>query len=117
MIVDFSRSCHEGLLSSITSTELRKIIIQTKQMYDCRGFLPRMERWASVDKHLCEVVDRLRAMGYRHTLEVQLRFTHVEDPSKNGSTKVLPGFREKGVVAIIDDACGDLIYRSSTHNR
>ena len=67
-----------------------------------------------MDEQLCEVVDRLRAMGHRHTLEVQLRFARVEDDSSNNDfTKILPRFEEKGVVTIIDRACGDLVYRSS----
>ena len=95
-----SSSIHETFLPSITSTELRKIIIQTKQMY---GFLQRMELWASVDKHLCEVVDRLPTTGHHH----MLYFPELEtDPSGNDFTKALPRFREKGIVTVI---CG--VYR------
>ena len=53
-------------------------------------------------KQLCEVVDRLRAMGPRHTLEVQLLSRVEGDSSENDLTKILPRF-EEGV--------------SSTHNR
>ena len=67
---------------------------------------------------MCEVVDRLRAMGHRHTLEVELRFSRVEgDSGGNDFTNILPRFEEKGVVTIIDRACGDLVYRSSARNR
>ena len=118
MTINLASSRHKDLLPSITSTELHKIIILAKEVYDWRVFLPQMEPWTSMDKQLCEVVDRLRAIGHCHTLEVQLRFTQVEgDPSKNGFAYVLPGFREKGVVTIIDGACGGLVHRSSTHNR
>ena len=117
IIINLPSSCHGVLLSSITSTELRKIIILTREKYNWRVFLRWVEPWPSVDKQLCEVVDRLRVMGHRHTLEVELRFVQVEgDPAEKDFTKVLPGFREKGVVTIIDDARGDLIYHSSTHN-
>ena len=72
--------------------------------------------WASVEKWFCEFADRLRTMGHRHTLEVELRFIQARsDPSENDFTKVFPRFREKGVVTIIDDARGDMVYRSSTH--
>ena len=55
----------------------------------------------STDEELCQVVDRLHAMGHRHTLEVQLRFTHFEgDPSENDLANVFSGFREKGIVTI-----------------
>ena len=65
-----------------------------------------------MDKQLCEVVDRLRAMGHHHTLEVELRFSRVEDDLIY-FTKIFPRFEEKGVVTITDRACGDLIYRSA----
>jgi len=105
----------EDLLPSITSTELRKIIILAQQGYDRRDFSLPIGRRGSVDKRLCGVVDRLRAMGYCHTLEVELRFTWVEGDLDDFTT-VLSEFREKGVVTIVDDVRGDLIYRSSTHN-
>ena len=114
--ISYPRSYHEGLLYSITSTELRKIIIRTQKKDSWKISLWEMEL-ASLDKQLCEVVDRLRVMGHRHTLEVQLHFNQIEgDHSKNDFTKIFPEFREKGVVTIIDDARGDLTYHSSTHN-
>ena len=104
-----------GVLPSITSTELRRIIILVTQEHDPGLFFLRM---TSTDKQLCEVVDRLRAMGYCHTLEVELRFSQVEClPGQNDFTKVFPGFREKGVVTVINDTGGGLVHRSSTHNR
>ena len=59
-----------------------------------------------MDKRLCEIVDRLRAIGHSHTLEVELRFTRVEgDPCKIDFTKVLSGLREKGVITILVRSC------------
>lgn len=72
-----------------------------------------------VDENLCDLVDRLRVLGYRHTLEVELRFHRVEvDPVEVGSLKFLPRFEEKGVV-IITDAVDDgrRVYYSSALNR
>jgi len=118
MIVDFQCSYHEVLLPSITSTELRKIVILPRGgTCSYMLFWGQLRLWASVDKQLCEVVDRLRAMGHPYMLEVELWFTQVEgDPGEIDFTKVLPEFREKGVVTVIDGACGGLTYRSSTHN-
>jgi len=114
MTVDFQDPYHEDLLPSITSTDLRKIVIQTRREYNCRVFSRQSELWDSLDEEFCEVVDRLRAVGHPHTLEVELRFTQVEGyPGEINFTKVLPGFREKGAVTIIDDACGDVVHRSS----
>ena len=115
MAINLPSSFYEVLLPSITSTELRKIIILVTEQYDPGLFFRRM---ALTDEQLCEAVDRLHARGYRHTLEVELRFSQVEClPGKNDFTKVFPWFREKGVVTVINDAFGDLVHRSLTHNR
>lgn len=111
-------STYQALLSSITSAELRKIIIMVRYMDDWRMFLRRMEPWASIDEWLCELVDRLRAAGHRHTLEVELCFTYAEgDLSEICFTKFFSGFREKGAVAVIDATRGNRALHSSTHNR
>ena len=116
MAIDMPDSLHEVLLPSITSSRLRKIIILVTKERDPGIFFLRM---TSMDRQLCGVVDRLHAMEYRHsTLEVELRFSQVEClPGKNDFTEIFPRFREKGVVTVINDACGDLVHRSSTHNR
>lgn len=71
--------------------------------YDWRTFTQRIEAWASIDKELCTVVDRLGAMGYRHTLEAELRLVRIEgDHGECDFTELLPEFGEKGVVTIVD---------------
>jgi len=73
--------------------------------------------WASIDKQLCELVTRLGAAGYRHTLEVEVRLTELNDDRRRYKfTEFLPEFRENGVVTIIDAAC-DLVLHSSTGSR
>lgn len=108
-------STHEALLSSIISTDLRKITIPTRQMYNWRIFLSLMELWGSIDKQLCDLVDRLRATGYHHTLEVELCFTLCEGyPNEDDFTKFLPGFREKGTVTVICATRDDQAIHRST---
>ena len=115
MIMSLPSQFYEALLPSITSTEFRRIVILATEQCGPRTFFLRM---ASMDEQLCKVVDRLRAMGYHHTLEVELRFAEVEClPGKNDFTKVFPWFRERGVVTVINDTCGDLVHRSSAHSR
>jgi len=99
--------------SSITSTELRKIIMRMGYM-DGGGVFPRgMEMW--IDKQLCWLVDWLHAMGHRHTLEVELHFINTEGGlSKVDFARLLPGFMEKGAVTVIDGTRG-VLY--STRNR
>ena len=77
-------------------------------MYDWGIFAGQIEEWSSIDEQLCGLVDRLRAAGYHQTLEAELRPTEIEgDPRKFDFAKFLPGFREKGVVTVIDTVRGD----------
>lgn len=110
LIADWPSSLHQ-VLSSITSTELRKIIF--------RGvFNQQAEVWALIENRLCGLVDQLRARGYRHTLEAELRLIiRVGDLGMYDFTTIFPEFREKGVVTIIDAARGDgWFLHSSTLN-
>ena len=77
-----------------------------------------MEGWTQlIDKQLYVLIDRLRATGYRPTLEVELRLLEIGNELRDyGFTKFLPEFKEKGVLTIIDAADGGLLH-SSTHNR
>ena len=108
---------HRVLLSSITSTELRKIIFPMRYVHNRVDFAGQMEDWGLADKQLCELVDRLRATGHRHTLEVELRLTAVDDdPGDWDFTKFLSEFGEKGVVTIIDATADDRLLYSSTQS-
>lgn len=50
-----------------------------------------------MDERLCGLVDRLRAMGYRHTLEVELRLVEIRgDPEEYDLTTLFPALRDKG---------------------
>ena len=114
--VNWPNSSHEVLLSSITSTELRRITFRTKYMHDWRVFAGQIKQWALIDEQLCGLVDRLRGMGYHHTLEAELRFTKIgDDPDKYDFAKILPEFRRKGVVTVIDAVHGDRLLHSSAH--
>jgi len=113
LMATWPNSTHEVLLSSITSTELRKIIFPMGYMYNSWIFAARIREWAMIDKQLCELVARLGRTGYRHTLEVEVQFTEVDhDPGKYEFTEFLPEFRERGVVTIIDTV-HDLVLHSS----
>ena len=75
----------------------------------------QMQESTLVDKHLCDLVDRLHAVGYCHTLVVELKFHKVEvDPMRNGCVKFLPKFEGRGVVIITDEVNGGArVYYSS----
>ena len=90
------------LLSSIASLKLRKIIFTTTKQDSC------WKRWPLIDRQLCELVDRLRIMGYRHTLEVELQITVVGDvPAESDFATLLSDFRERGIVTIVYVVHGD----------
>ena len=117
LTVAWPNHAHRILLYSITSTELRKISFQTRYMDDRSIFSRKVEAWASIDKQLCGLVERLRLMGYHHTLEAELRLETAEDyPGEHTFTRFLPGFREKGTVTIKDAAHRDRVLYSSTHS-
>ena len=117
LVVTWPNSCHRALISSISSTDFRKIIFQGRHLDNRKTFAWLMGAWASIDKELCGLVGRLRAIGYQHTLEVELRLMKVgSDPEDYDFTEVFPDFRQKGVVTIIDVADGDRVLHSSTHN-
>ena len=104
-------SVHETLLSSITSTELRKIILSVRHVYQWNTLDQQMEEWDGIDEQLCELVARLGRMGHHHTLEVELRFTEaVVGLTGCDFTNLLPKFRKTGVVNIINP---DIIYSDS----
>ena len=105
-------------LSSITSTELLRITFSANYMANWVVSARWAEQWVPIDEELYGLVDRLRAAGYRRALEVELLFTKVgTDARVHDFTKLLPRFREKGVVTVIDAVHGDWALRSSTQNR
>ena len=100
------------VLPSITSTELRKVIFPVYYDQNRGIFAQRTGGWALIDKQLCELVDRLRAKGYRHNLEAELQVRRMGgDPGEYDFVKVLPEFREKGVVTIVDADRNDRVLR------
>ena len=80
------------LPSSITPTELRKVVFRVNYVHDWTNFLREMEGWALIGEELCRLVDWLRETGYSHTLEVELRLTKIGgDPGKIDFTIFCPG--------------------------
>ena len=95
-----SRSTELHLLESITSTNMRKITLMPHVGED--GWHP--SHWSSLDMVLSNLVDRLRASGYKHTLELEFRL----GPKSAGLYPIiglnttLPRFRERGRVTVLD---------------
>lgn len=55
--------------------------------------------WKPFDEVICGLVDRLRAAGYTHVLEVEFHLQY-EGFDEEEHKKFLPGFKEKGRVRI-----------------
>jgi len=112
-------SVHELILSSITSTNLRKITFLVELGGGWRTLAERVGEWTSADGSLSEVVARLGRKGYYHVLEVELRLTKTEDdPGKYEFARFLPRFREKGIVTIVDAVHDNqVLHLSTTHER
>jgi hypothetical protein len=100
------REEERSLISSITSTNFRKLILNAK--YFIRDSHLDNPSWMRFDNMLCELIDRLQKSGYRHTLEVELQAEYVE--LKEGESLeyqgVLPKFREKGRVSVVEIMTG-----------
>ena len=98
-----------SLISTITSTSIRKIVFSPSLSRDLRE-----QFWSSLDTELSSLVDRLRRSGYKHTLELEVR--HQSDFAEKvpdaGPDAFLPKFREKGRVTISEVGSGRILYCS-----
>ena len=94
-----------SLINTITSTNIRKII------FDQWSVSPRSG--APLDNALSDLVDRLRASGYEHTLELEfqpIKYAYIGfDVNLD---KFFPRFIEKGRVTVVETTGGKLLHCS-----
>ena len=110
-MVVWPTSSHSAPILSITSTELRKVVFRVRYVLNRATLADGTEKWTSVDEQLCGLVDKLRARGYHHILEVELEFSKIVcHPGKHDPTHLLPEFRRKGIVTVIDGSSGDRFH-------
>ena len=100
-----------SLFSSITSTDLRKIVLPVRYEFGRPDFsrfgtYPRM-----LDDCLYRLVERLRQSRYEHRLELEYRIWHVLD-YEGVSDEFLPKFREQGLVKFVSGVDGRVVYSS-----
>lgn len=94
-----------SLILSVTSTNIRKIELEYWPLSSCPSL---------IDTALSHLVDRLRASGYEHTLELEFRFgpgsaeIHFDADLKES----FPHFRERGLVTVIDAMGGKMLHSS-----
>ena len=96
------RKEEEVLISSITSTNLRKLVITWWISHIEWDFLLFNLRWISFDDVICGLVDRLEKSGYRHTLELGFRAEFVDLDEEVDHQEFMPKFKEKGRVRIVE---------------
>ena len=106
---DGPRRVELSLVESIASTNMRKILFVPYFRGD--GWNPI--NWSPLDTVLSNLVDRLRASGYEHTLELefQLKPEFTEAYLKVGLDAYFPQFWGKGRVNLLDTS-GKTFYCS-----
>ncbi|KAF9645186.1 hypothetical protein BDM02DRAFT_3189917 [Thelephora ganbajun] len=93
------------LISSITSTNLRKLVLS--QLISPHGEnILENPCWAPFDDVVCGLVDRLQVSGYKHTLELEFRTNFVELGDEVHCEDFLPKFQERGSVRIVEVMSG-----------
>lgn len=83
-------------------------------------FNPRLLRdlrdqfWSSLDRELSTLVDRLRALGYQHILELEVQYHPLlaEKISDAGLDGFLPKFSGKGRVTVMETISKRVLYCS-----
>ena len=96
-----------SLISTINPTNIRKIVFNL--------FCPRNlgdEVWSSLDTALKGLVDRLRASGYQHVLELEFQcdLDFSEKVMDGGLDGFLPKFRKQGRVTISQSRGDTLLF-------
>jgi hypothetical protein len=99
-----------ALIASVNSMNIQKIVFVLRNSVQKWSY----PRWSSLDKTLPDLVDQLRASGYKHALELEFQLESefagidpVDDPDA-----IFPCFREKGRVTVLEKASGRIVYCS-----
>ena len=88
------------LISSITSTNLRKLIFVPIPPLIQLEYLMDNPCWIPFDDTICRLVDRLRVSGYTNMLEVEFRLLFIDPVREARHRTFLPKFKEKGRVTV-----------------
>ena len=91
-----------SLITSITSTNLQKILFSTQGLAETSAASETARLCKVIDDYLCQLVDRLWGSGYECTLEVE--FQAWRPPGGSSLEQILPKFRERGRVRVTQSA-------------
>lgn len=106
-----------SLLTSITSTNLRKIVIPTRLLHPWFGVddPSSTSYYAIVDNSLCQLVERLQGFGYKHRLVVVFNLWQgdIYGHEEMDFEELFPRFRERGRVKVVDGPNDRAVYCSN----
>jgi len=92
----------ESLITSVTSTNLRRIVFSGQGLAERLAGSDVARSYNVVDNCLCQLVDRLKELGYKRTLEVEFQaWRPAEWEAGSDLRKPLPKFEEKGRVRVV----------------
>lgn len=104
------RQAEHTVISSITSINLRTItFLLDTQAFPLHDLVDRSHHWNTLDNILCALVDKLRTLGHKHTLELRIQ---LESAKLNAGIRfrgLLPKFKERGRVRILSTSSGDVV--------
>jgi len=100
-----------SLITSITSTNLQKIVLSAQYGFKRKGNPAFESYYQTLDGCLCQLVERLRGLGYEHRLDVVIRISEFPD-DKRVFEEFLPRFREQGRVKLVRERNGKVVYCS-----
>ena len=94
------------LVSSIASINFRKVIFAPLVAFRWEFLLVEFN-WGLFDDTICELANKLRTLGSRHTLEVEIRVGVEGFGSEEQQRRFLPKFKEKGRVRVVSTLNGE----------
>ena len=103
--LEFSPLCpnqmHMATISSVTSKNLRKIKFSLRVFAATLNAFLGQPSWEQFDSCICSLADKLRKLGNKQTLEVEI-LVHLNSCPSVGYKEFLPKFREKGRVRVVE---------------
>ena len=99
-----------SVISSITSINLRTIVLQLRDGgFNSYTLADQQHYWDHLDDIMRRLVDKLYALGYKHTLELEFLFESARFYPDLGFGALLPKFREKGRVRALNISSGEVL--------
>ena len=103
ILKNFLKERPRAVISSLTSINLRTIafLVDPEGNYFKSYFLAQPDYWENLENTVCRLVDKLRTLGYKHTLELEFHLEEGEAIDRElDYTGLLVKFREMGRVRI-----------------